>query len=281
MNGIGTRRGNAHSSLAHAALTITGRGASVVVDAFVAIGTAAIVARFFAILERVGTARSRTRARGADAARAVPGIHARLPVRTRQAVTCTAIDVTFTGIFLAIGAFDADAHVHCAHECARTALNTAQARDARAVAVANALTNTGLRAERALFDGNVGHDAVRADVFCAFFGIVVDVFVVGHLADVEIDIALPFEAIAVELSRQCSARGLQALASTFAIVAVGLAAEVGGTIVWAISGRRAFRRQAAARTTRAARTARRSTRSARATRAAARSSGTGIATAAR
>jgi hypothetical protein len=100
----------------------------------------------------------------------------------------------------------------------------------------------------------MGQYCVGTNVGGAIFGIVVRI-VCRNLADIEGHVALTFDAIAIKLRRQRRPRGLQTLANAFSTFARRFAAEIRGAVVFAIGGRRAFRRHSAAAARAAARAA--------------------------
>ena len=248
MNGIGTRRGQTNAGFAHATLAIIRGSASFVRRTFATFGAATIEARFIAILDDVGARRSRTGSGHANAALALRRVGTDLSIDARRTTDRSAIDIAFSRVFCAIGAFHVDARIHLANERARAALNAVETRHARAIAIANAAKAIGLRAERSLRNGVMREDAIGAHVGGAFFGIVVRV-VGGHGGNIERGVALLYFAITIELRRQCRTRRSQSLAIAFAIGAFWCTAEIDGTIVLAIGGDRAFGHAAAAAAT--------------------------------
>jgi hypothetical protein len=244
LNGVGARRLDAESGFAYAALAIARHGARIVRGTLRAIGSTAIQAGFFAIDGAIGATWNGTHTSHADAASTLRSERAGFPVGARK-TRATAIDVSFTGIFCGIGAFGANALVHLANECTRTALYAIDTRYARTIAIAIPWHTSELRTECPLRNRIMGQDAIGASVGCAFLGVVIGI--IGRRNDdVERGVALFFFAIAIELRRQGRAGSLQSLAAAFTIGAFRFATEVGRTVVFAIGDGRAFGRQPAA-----------------------------------
>jgi hypothetical protein len=235
---------NAESSFAHAALTIAGGQAGIVGAAFRTIRSSAIEARFFAIDGSVRTTRRDAQAAGANATGALRTERAGFSVGARETTNAT-IDVTFAWVFGAVRALVFDAFVHLAREIARAALNAVEARQTIAIAITNAARSVGFGAERAFGYGIMREHAIGTNIGRAFFGVVVSI-VNGHIDDVERIVALPFDAIAVELRVQGRPRSFQSFTPAFAICAFGFAAEIRNAIVFAIACHGAFRGRTAA-----------------------------------
>lgn len=253
LHGVGACGCDAIAGLAHTALAIVRNGAGAVGIAGRTIRSTAIDSGFFAVGDAIRAGRYGARAGSTNSARALRAERARFAIVARQTRTA-AIDVTFAGVFRSIGAFVADALVHLANEAASTALHAIDTRDARAISVANTLVAIGLCAQHSLHHGHMAQHAVGADVQGAFLRVVVGV-IGGNIANIERGIALPFDAIAVELRRKWRAGGLQAFSAAFAIGAFRFATEIGRTIVFAVGGGHAFGHRTATAGTIAAGTA--------------------------
>lgn len=228
-------------------MAIVRGNASLVGRTFATIGAAAIEARLVAILDHVGAIWSRAGQAGTNATLALRGVGADLSVHARRATDCTAVDIAFSGVFGAIGAFHVDARIHLANERARTALYAVDTRRARTIAIANSTKTIGLRAERSLGDGLMCEDAISARVGGAFFCVVVRL-ISRHASNVESGVAFFYFAISIELRRQCRTGRSQSFAVAFAIGTFWLAAEIDGAVVFAIGSGRAFGHAAAAAT---------------------------------
>lgn len=212
---IGTSRHNAESGLANAALAIIWRRANLIGGAFRAVASTAIDVRFFAIQDAIGATRRRTYSTHAGTAGALRVLRTSFSVRTRKA-TNTAINIAFARILHVVGTLGIDAPVHHTSEVARTTLDSIEARDAEACAIANAARAVDFGAQCAFGDWIVGKNAVIAHIGRAFFRVVVEV-ICGNVDDIERVVTLFFETIAVELRRQWCTGSLQSFAPAFAI----------------------------------------------------------------
>lgn len=253
MDSVVTRGSLAKAGFADAALAIVGHGARSRRIACGTIRPAAIDPRLSTVRHGIHARGNRARAARTDTTCALCIKRAGFPVRTGK-TRAAAIDIGFAIVLRAVAAFGADTLIHLAHEPAGAPLHALDTRDTRAAGIANPLGTGRRNAERALSHGFMGQYGVGTNVGGAVFGIVVRI-VCRNLADIEGHVALTFDAIAIQLRRQGRSRGLQTFANAFAIFTSGFAAEVRGTIVFAIGGHRAFRRHSAAAARAAARAA--------------------------
>lgn len=254
LHGVGAFGLNAESCFAYATLAIVRRRALLVGGAFRAITATAIDVRLFAIQESIGTSGRCAHPAHAHSAGTLRAQGAGFPIRTKIAANA-AINVSFARILHAIRARGFYALVHFAGEIARAALNAVDTSQTRSSAVTHAARPIGFGAQGALCDGVVSEDAVRTNVGRTFFDVVIGI-INWNIDDVETRVALFFEAITVELGRQCGARRLQSFSAAFAIGAFWFTTEVRDAVVLAIGGDGAFHHHAAAAAGATARTTR-------------------------